>query len=140
LWWALNRVLLDQCARNPDWIVVVHEELCKAPLATFRSLFRQLGLPWSQRVERAILRRTGGHNPSEARSVHDHHRNSAALFDLRRNMLSRENRHRVFDLTRDVALRIYSEESFGLDEEVPRPVANLNLAEQDYVGHDHQPV
>ena len=121
LWAGLNRVLLDQCSRHPDWIVVVHEELCRAPLANFRSLFERLELPWSDRLERAIRQRTGAHNKAEARSWQDHHRDSAALFELRRGMLSPQDREKVFAVTREVALRIYSEESFGLSTKARAP-------------------
>jgi hypothetical protein len=121
LWYALNRVLLNQCARHPDWIVVVHEELCQDPLATFRNLYQRLELPWGRRVEGVIRRRTSAHNRTDARSRQDHYRDSAALFEWRRSMLSREDRRRVFEITRDAALRIYSEESFDLDRESSRP-------------------
>jgi hypothetical protein len=122
LWLALNRVLLEQCSRHPDWIVVVHEELCRAPVSIFRSLFERLELPWSRRVERAIRQRTGVHNKAEARHWQDHYRNSADLFELRRGMLTRQDREKVFDITRDVALQIYTKESFGLALEGREPV------------------
>lgn len=116
LWLALNRVLLDQCSRHPEWILVVHEELCRSPVSTFRQMFERLDLDWSKRVERAIVQRTGPHNktgPAPGKE-HDHHRNSAQLFDARRAMLSLKERERIFDITRDVALQVYSRESFGL--------------------------
>jgi Sulfotransferase family len=122
LWLALNRVLLEQRARHPDWLVVVHEELCQAPVATFRRLFDQLGLPWSSRIERAIRQQTGAHNKAEATSWQDHHRDSAALFELRRAMLTRAEREKVLAITGDVALRIYPEESFGLTSGSQEPV------------------
>jgi hypothetical protein len=92
LWLALNRVLFEQRDRHPDWLVVVHEELCQVPVATFHRLFDQLGLPWSSRVERAIRRQTGAHNKAEATSWQDHRRDSAALFELRRGMLTADER------------------------------------------------
>ena len=138
LWWALNRVLLDQCARHTDWIIVVHEELCKAPMATFRNLFSQLGLRWNRRVERVIRQRTGGHNRVQACAIHDHYRNSAALFEWRRDMLSREDRQKVFNVTRDVALRIYPEESFGLDEEARESAADRPSTSMIVVRHNGQ--
>jgi len=132
LWWGLNRVLLEQCSRHPDWIVVVHEELCQAPEATFRSLFERLELPWNRRVERAIRKRTGAHNTAEAAAgkEHDHYRNSADLFELRRGMLTTEDRQKVFDITRDVALRIYTKESFGLTPEARDPAMKAAASAQ----------
>jgi hypothetical protein len=117
LWLALHRVLLDQCERHPDWLVVVHEELCADPMAAFRRLYERLELPWSRSVESVIRRRTSAHNRTRARSRQDHYRDSAALFEWRRSMLSRADRRRIFEITRDAALRIYSEESFHLDAE-----------------------
>jgi hypothetical protein len=128
LWLALNRVLLEQRARHPDWLVVVHEELCQAPVATFRRLFDQLDLPWSSRVERAVRNQTGAHNKAEATSWQDHHRDSAALFELRRGMLTPADRAKVLAITREVALRIYPEESFGLTSESPQTLARTTAA------------
>jgi Sulfotransferase family len=129
LWLALNRVLLEQCSRHPDWIVVVHEELCKAPVATFRRLFDQLGLHWSSGVERAVRGRTGAHNKAEARSWQDHHRDSAALFELRRSMLTPAEREKVFAITGELASRIYPEESFGLASNSREPVTSATGVE-----------
>jgi hypothetical protein len=138
LWWALNRVLFEQCARHPDWIVVVHEELCKSPLATFRSLYSQLGLRWSARVERVIRQQTGAHNRVDAGSIHDHCRNSVALFEWRRGLLSKEDRHKIYRVTRDIALSIYSEESFGLGEDaretVDSPVGGVRRLDEKESG------
>lgn len=128
LWLALNRVLLEQRDRHPDWLVVVHEELCRAPVATFHTLFDQLDLPWSARVERAIRRQTGAHNKAEATSWQDHHRDSAALFELRRAMLTPAERERVLEITGEVALRIYPEESFGLSSGRGQPARQVAAA------------
>jgi hypothetical protein len=116
-WWALNKVLRAQVARHPDWIVILHEELSREPVSTFRRLFRELDLPWSDRVERRIRRRTGSRNPTEARRGKTQHfsRDSRGLFDLRVGMLTPEERRDVFDITRDVALQLYSEDSFRLE-------------------------
>lgn len=36
--------------RNPDWLVVRHEELCQNPPQRFRALCEALGLPWTQKA------------------------------------------------------------------------------------------
>ncbi len=118
LWRALNKVLSEQCRRNPGWQVLTHEDMSRRPLETFRRLYRALGLPWSSRVERIIIKSTNSNNNAEAASgrVQDFKRNSAQIFDLRRNMLSMEERRKVFEITKDVAFRFYDEESFALQE------------------------
>jgi hypothetical protein len=92
-------------------------------------LFDQLGLPWSSRVERAVRRRTGAHNKAEARSWQDHFRDSAALFELRRSMLTPAEREKVFAITGEVASRIYPEESFGLTTPERERAAGAIVAE-----------
>jgi len=34
--------------RNPDWLVVSHEDLCRDPAAGFKSLCADLGVPWTE--------------------------------------------------------------------------------------------
>ena len=116
-WWALNTVLLSEAARHPTWIVVRHEDLSRDAVPVFRRLYGELGLPWSKRVEWEIRRRSSTRNPAEARRgrTQDFSRDSRNLFDLRLGMLTAEERREVFEITRDVALEAYSEESFRLE-------------------------
>jgi Sulfotransferase family len=58
LWRALNKVLLQQASRHPEWKLLTHEALSQAPLDVFRGLYRDLDLPWSERIERLIARST----------------------------------------------------------------------------------
>jgi hypothetical protein len=117
LWRALNKVLLRQAARHPEWIVIRHEDLCETPVQHFHRLYDKLDLPWSPRIERKVRSRTGGKNKIEAslRRVQTLSRSSANLFQLRANMLSAAQKRMVFEITRDVATTVYSESSFGLD-------------------------
>ena len=116
-WRALNTVLLAQAALHPDWLLIRHEDLSAEPVATFRTLYRELDLPWSDRLERDVLRRTRGSNPTEARRgrTQDFSRDSRGLLDLRLGMLTAEERREVFAITEDVALDLYPEESFRLE-------------------------
>lgn len=118
-WRALNRVLLTEADRHDDWLLVSHEEISRDPVATFRRLYSALELPWSSRIERGIRRRTSSRNPAEARRgrTQDFARDSRALLDLRVSMLDPEERREVFEITAEVALRVYPEESFRLGED-----------------------
>ena len=120
LWRALNKVLAIQAERNPLWCVVRHEDISLYPLETFHRLYDRLGLPWSSRVEKMIRKRTSAKNKVEAAGgrVQDFNRNSAGLFDLRRNMLSARQRRMVYEVTQDIALKFYEPESFGLNEPI----------------------
>jgi len=117
LWRALNRVGLRLARRYPDWTVLSHEMLSQEPVEQFQRLYDNLGLEWSERIRRRIERQTGAGNRAEAatRKVQDFRRDSGRLFELRREMLTPEERRRVFELTQDVAVPLYPEESFALE-------------------------
>jgi hypothetical protein len=119
LWRALNKVLLRQAGRHPSWQLVVHEKLIECPVEQFCNLYKALDLPWSPKVEKRVFSLTRPENPVAAAQgrVHDLRRNSRALFQYSLRMLSVEQRRKVYEITKDVALQIYSKESFQLDGE-----------------------
>jgi hypothetical protein len=56
--WLLAVLLLcldRAAARNPQWVVVSHPELCLDPAAGFADLASALGLPWTQASSEAVL-------------------------------------------------------------------------------------
>jgi hypothetical protein len=117
-WRATHKVLLHQAQQTDDWIVVTHEELSARPLSTFRQLYETLGLTWSRRIERRIRFLTQGSNAVEAsgNQAMDLQRDSASLFEHRRDSLSATERREIFEIVADVALQLYSAESFAVDE------------------------
>jgi hypothetical protein len=115
-WRATYKVLLRQ-AKKHDWIVLTHEEVSERPVETFKSLYDTLGLPWSPAIKWTIKRFTSGDNSASAaeNQAMDMHRDSSAIFELRRDSLDMETRRKIFDITSDVALDLYSRQSFALD-------------------------
>ena len=115
-WRILNKVLYCQIGEHPDWTVQKIEDLCEAPVSTFRQLFETFDLPWSTRIERRVRRRTESSNSVAATPgrVQDFRRHSAQIFAACRASLTSVERRQVFDITHDVALQHYSEESFLL--------------------------
>jgi len=64
LWGVCHRILYEQLARNPEWIVVRHEDYCLAPEERFRELFRGLDLRWRSAAA-AYLRESGSRDSGE---------------------------------------------------------------------------
>ena len=116
-WLFTNRTLL-RWADAFGWPVITHEELCASPVQTFRALYDTLGLPWSSYVERKIHRKTHGGNSPEARQgrVQDFSRDSAEIFEMRRDSLTADQRRIIFDITSEVTLQLYSRASFNLSD------------------------
>ena len=119
LWRVIYKVLLEQSKQYPDWKVITHEQLSQEPIQIFKQLYEDLSLPWSKSVERKICQQTQGNNSAEARKgrVQDFKRNSADIFIMRRDSLSLEERKEIFEIVKDVALQVYTEDSFALNLE-----------------------
>lgn len=116
-WRIIYKVLLTQADKYPDWQVITHEQLSQEPVSTFKKLYDVLNLPWSKSIEKKIIRQTQGNSSAEAKqgTVQDFKRNSADIFQLRRDSLSLDERKAIFDIVQDVALKVYTRESFAID-------------------------
>ena len=126
-WCLVNQVLLDW-ADTYDWRIVRHETLCASPLETFHRLYDDLDLPWSERVQLKIQELTTAASPTaDNNDVQDFQRDSEGIFETRLRSVSPSHRRAIFELTRDVALRVYSEASFALDG--ASPPAPLSFAD-----------
>lgn len=119
-WRATYKVLLRQAEAYGDWHVITHERLSERPVETFRSLYQELGLPWSERIEDTVEGLTSSNHSARAREgrVQDFRRDSSKIFELRRNSVPLEERRAIFDIVEDVALQMYDRETFALEEEV----------------------
>jgi hypothetical protein len=115
-WRATYKVLLQQASKYDDWIVLTHEDVCRRPVESFRHVYRSLGLPWSRPVEWWIRMLTGADSArAEGNQAMDLSRDSSSIFELRRDALDVETRRVIFELTKDVSLELYSQDSFALD-------------------------
>ncbi|MEK6221788.1 MAG: hypothetical protein N2D54_06030, partial [Chloroflexota bacterium] len=119
LWRALNKVLLSQTVKHPDWVVVKHEEFFESPEINLKDLYSALNLPWSKKIEKAIRRFTSDNNHSRGNGekVQNFKRNSRKMFENSVIKFSREERRKIFDCTQDVALKLFDEASFWLDRD-----------------------
>ncbi|PEN12815.1 hypothetical protein CRI94_12475 [Longibacter salinarum] len=120
-WRMLYRVLLDQAEKHGDWIVVTHEELSSHPVRVFRRIYRECGLPWSDGVHKKILSLTTNNGKAYASDgrVQDFKRDSASIFEMRRDSVPLNTRRDIFEITSEIALRIYDRESFKLGDLTP---------------------
>lgn len=116
-WRVIYKVLLKQASQYPDWKVITHEQLSQDPISVFKELYEYLDLPWSKSTKNKIIKQTQGNRSAEAKigRVQDFNRNSAEIFKMRRDSLSLEERQSIFEIVKDVALQVYTEDSFALD-------------------------
>lgn len=116
-WRIIYKVLLNRGSKYPDWKIITHEKLCEEPVIVFQNLYDSLDLPWSESIRNKIHKQTHENHSAEARKgvVQDFQRNSSEIFKLRRDSLSLEERKAIFEIVQDVALEVYSRESFAID-------------------------
>ena len=66
--WLLGVLLtsLEQAARHSGFVLRTHEQMCLSPAGEFRSLYRELGLEWTERADEAV---EGLNRPGQGWSV-----------------------------------------------------------------------
>jgi hypothetical protein len=95
--------------RNPALRVVRHEDLSRDPVTGFRTLYAEMGLDFTPRVERAILNSSSSENPVELsrEKVHSVNLDSRANLDNWKRRLSSGEIARIRQATEAVAQLYY---------------------------------
>jgi len=65
LWKMIYSVVHKFNEMNPEWLVVKHEDLSRAPVNQYRELYSALGLGFTHRVEKVIMNSSSSENPGE---------------------------------------------------------------------------
>jgi hypothetical protein len=114
LWTAYYTVLGRYLDRNPEMIVVRHEDISADPVAELAALYEPLGLDLTPRIRKAIERHTGTHNPAgpDPDRVHRLRRDSEADLGRWRTELAPADVATIKMITADVAARWYASDDW----------------------------
>lgn len=105
VWRVFNSITMRLGQDHPDWIVTRYEDLALDPVPSFRRVYGQFGLPWTNDIARDVQRLNSADNPTEVPSD----RRGGVVRDSRsavwtwRDRLSRDEIDRVRTATEDVA-------------------------------------
>ena len=115
LWRMIYSVVWEYRQRFPEFQIVRHEDLSLDPLNQFRALYDALGVPFTKRAVKTILKSTNPGNPTELPldSIHAVQLNSLANLKNWQKRLTGEEIDRIRELTSDVADRYYSVEDWN---------------------------
>ena len=123
LWRLLAECVIAFQRRNPDWIVIRHEDLASEPLTKLEPIFRRLGLEFTPAVRNAIRTTTSERNPVEKNSVEHNvrrstyiRRDSRRLIHKWRSQLSADEIAAVRNQTEDLAKEWYSDSDWETHE------------------------
>jgi hypothetical protein len=114
LWRVIYSVVWQYSQNFPEFQIVRHEDLSLDPLNQFKAVYDALGVPFTAKVVKSILKSTNPGNPTELPldSIHAVRLDSKANLKNWQKRLTTEEIDRVYDLTRDVADRYYSAEDW----------------------------
>ena len=111
LWKMIYKIVHFTRSRNPDFIIVRHEDLSRDPITEFRNLFQVLGLDYTHQIEKSILDSSGSENPMELSrgKAHDVRLDSRANMSNWKKRLTEDEIDRVREVTGDVAQLFYTD-------------------------------
>jgi hypothetical protein len=111
LWKLIYRSVHAAHKRNPDFIVVRHEDLSRDPIPGYRDMYQALGLEFTRRVEKFILNSSSSENPAELsrKKVHGFKLDSRANVKNWKKRLTVEEIDRIRKMTEEIAPLYYSE-------------------------------
>jgi glycosyltransferase involved in cell wall biosynthesis len=114
LWRVIYSVVWEYSQRFPAFQIVRHEDLSLDPMNRFKALYDALGVPFTARVAKTLLKSTNPGNPTELPldSIHAVRLDSKANLKNWQKRLTPDEIERVQDLTGDVAGRYYSDEDW----------------------------
>lgn len=97
--------------RHPNWIFARHEDLSRRPVEAFRTLYRQLDLNFTSKIEETIRERTRPNNPRDAPDgiAHQMERDSRANIWTWKDRLTDEEIKRIRTKLSEVARPHYEE-------------------------------
>lgn len=114
LWMAVYGALERFIERNPEMVLVTHEELSLSPHVTLKNLYDKLELPFTARIEQKITEFTNASNPTNptGNQVHVLHRNSAENINRWKKILTDEEMKAIRAITGPFVSRYYPDSSW----------------------------
>lgn len=111
LWRMVYQVVDTIRKRDPGIQLVRHEDLSLHPTPGFRELYASLGLQFTPKAERTILKSSSPDNPAETsnKTVHSVKRDSRAILDNWKQRLTSGELDRVHQITTEVSRVFYPE-------------------------------
>ena len=111
LWKMIYKAVHSTLSQNPDFILVRHEDLSRDPITGFRNLYKDLGLDYTQHIEKSILESSSSENPMELsrKKVHDVRLDSRANVSNWKKRLTDDEIRRVRTMTDEVAQLFYTD-------------------------------
>jgi hypothetical protein len=106
-WRLLNKVLLRFHEMLPDAALVTHEQLSAEPIPTFELIFKSVGLPFSQSIQRRIEKHTSGDSKFGRRRVQRFKRDSKSIAARSQATLDAAEKAEIMLIAEPIASKVY---------------------------------
>jgi hypothetical protein len=112
LWKLAHHMILKYRQANPDWIFVRHRDLARDPSYGFQEIFKQLNLPFSEKVRQKIMNHSATINISGAENPYSISRHSGQTIWSWQNHLTPKDICRVRKRVEGVSEEFFKDEDW----------------------------
>lgn len=107
LWNCIHQTIMIYQKKHPEWIFLRHEDISDDPLGKFKHVFNQFELDFNHKVESAVIKSSGPHNPVEQQPGNEFKRDSKANIYNWKKRLSQEEIEIIREKTDDISKSFY---------------------------------
>lgn len=114
LWKIIYRFVHETRNTHPQFHIVRHEDLSRDPLGGYQSLYRSLGLDFTELVKNTIQNSSSSENPAKLakNKTHSVKLDSRANLDNWKKILSSEEIQRIRKITEGISESFYSDDEW----------------------------
>lgn len=112
LWTALYTVVDEYRSSHDDWLFLRHEDVARAPVPAFRTIFEHVAVPFTKEIETRVRESTRASNPEDTDDPHSTVRDSRATIHRWKRELTPAEIERVRERVEPLSSRFYSAEDW----------------------------
>jgi hypothetical protein len=112
LWNCMHHTINLYRENNPTWLFIKHEDLSLDPLSCFKTIYKDLGLQFTPKVRKKIIKSSGSHNPVEQQKENEFLRNSRENIYNWKKRLSPDEIMRIRRGTAEISRFFYDEQEW----------------------------
>lgn len=113
MWKVIYYVVLKYKELHPDWIYIRHEDISLDPLSYFKSVFQDLGLEFTGKVQQYIVESSNESNPTHSKGKEKLIKlNSKKNVSYWKDILPKKDVTRIKKIVLDVSKYFYSDNSW----------------------------
>ena len=107
LWNCFHNTIKIYQEKYPQWLFIKHEDLSADPINQFQLIYKKLGVEFTEKAKKVILKSSGAHNPVEQGAENEFFRDSKANIMNWKKRLRQEDIFQIRLNTSEIAGSFY---------------------------------